>query len=83
MRLLVFIRLVDGQGSGRGVCGLDPARHPVIWRPLGAAGEILLKDLPHEETLFGFGGVQRVQIYRLFQLRVIHLKRKKKNSRKG
>lgn len=75
---LVFIRLVDGQGSGRGVRGLDPAGHPVMWRPLAAAGVMLLKDLSYEEALFGFGRIERELITGILQLRVIHLKEKRK-----
>ncbi len=50
MGLLVFIGLVGGQGFGRGVHGLDPAGHPVMWHecPLAAAGMMLLKDLPYK-----------------------------------
>lgn len=47
-----------------------------MWSPRTAAGEILLKDLPHKETLFGFWGVDGVQRSSLLQLTVIHLKKK-------
>lgn len=78
MRLLVFfIRRVDGQGSGWGVGGLDPAGHPVMWRPVAAAGVLLLKDLPYIEAFFGFGGVEREQLISLLQLRVVHLKERR------
>ncbi len=82
MWLLVFIGLVDGQGPGRGVRGLDPAGHPVMWRPLAAAGVMLLKDLPYEEALFGCGRIERELLTGLLQLRVIHLREKRKIKRR-
>lgn len=48
-----------------------------MWRPLAAAGVMLLKDLSYEEALFGFGRIEREQITGILQLRVIHLKEKR------
>ena len=58
MILLVLVGFVDGQGSGGGVGGIDPAGHPVVGSPLAASRVELLKDLPEVVALFGFGGVE-------------------------
>ncbi len=47
-----------------------------MWRPLAAAGVMLLKDLPYEETLFGCGRIERELLTGLLQLRVIDLSEK-------
>ena len=72
--VLVLVRRVDGQGSGRGVGGVDPAGHPVVGQPLGAARVQLLKHLAVVIGLLGLGWVVGEGLGGFLQLGVVHLR---------
>ena len=71
--VLVLVRCVDGQGPGRGVGGVDPAGHPVVGQPLGAARVELLKHLAIIVGLLGLGRVVGEGLGGFLQLGVVHL----------
>ena len=70
---LVLLWRVEGQGSGRGVSGVDPAGHPVVGQPVGTTWEVLLKDLPVVVSLFGLRGEVRKCCLCLLKLGVVNL----------
>lgn len=78
---LLLVRLVDSQGAGWRVNGVDKAWHPVMGQPGGAAWVVLLKHLSEVVGLFGAWRVVTERLVSLLHLLIIDLRANREQVR--
>lgn len=78
--LFSLVRLVDRQGPGWWVSGVDPAGHPEVRKPLGLVWVVLLKGLSVIVGLLGGWSVVRECLGSILHLLIINLQKKKRRS---